>query len=375
MEKITFTRKGLYDLVWKEPLSRLAKKYKISDNGLRKICKRMNIPLPPNGHWQKVQSGYKVTPIKLSEKYIGKNEVTLDERGLNEVVTESSQAILKRITKEIESTSGLSFKVNDRLSRPDKLITSTINFYQSLKKYRKTNRGEYPSRIDVLNIDVSEDNEHRAYLIMDTIIKLLRARQHDVIVRFRETFTIIQGEEIKIRIREKQNFLDTRETLGKTFTLYSGELIFVIGDYNKKEFRDSAEKLENKISSIVAYLEYQGNIKKDERIKWEIRRNEEERQEQIRKEFKERQNKEAQAFKNLFLQAIRLHQANILRTYLQTVDSTTIKNGKLTKEYTVWKAWAENKISWYDPLINGDDPLLNDSHKTNIFKDFLREWQ
>jgi hypothetical protein len=134
MRKVTYTRKELYDLVWKEPLSRLAKKYKISDNGLRKICKRMNIPLPPNGHWQKVQYGYKVTPIKLPEKYTGKNEVTLDERVLNEVVTESPQAILKRITKEIESTSGLSFKVNDRLSRPDKLITSTINFNQSLKR-------------------------------------------------------------------------------------------------------------------------------------------------------------------------------------------------------------------------------------------------
>jgi hypothetical protein len=375
MEKKTFTRKGLYDLVWKEPLSRLAKKYKISDNGLRKICKRMNIPLPPNGHWQKVQFGYKVTPIKLSEKYKGKNEVTLDERGLNEVVTESPQAILKRITKEIENTSGLSFKVNDRLSRPDKLITSTIKFYQSLKRYRKTNRGEYPSRIDVLNIDVSEDNEHRACLIMDTIIKLLRARHHDVLARFRETVAVIQGEEIKIRIREKQNFLDARETLGKTFFLYSGELIFVIGDYNKKEFRDGAEKLENKISSIVAYLEYQGNIKKDERIKWEIRRKEEERQEQIRREFKERQDKEVKEFKNLFLQAIRLHQANILRTYIQTVDSNMIKNGKLTEDYASWKAWAENKISWYDPLINGADPLLNDFHKTHIFMDLIRELQ
>lgn len=42
MEQVTLTRKELYDLVWAQPLSRLAKKYRISDNGLRKICKRMN---------------------------------------------------------------------------------------------------------------------------------------------------------------------------------------------------------------------------------------------------------------------------------------------------------------------------------------------
>jgi len=208
-------------MVWREPLSRLAKKYKISDNGLRKICKRMNIPLPPNGHWQKVQYGYKVTPIKLSEKYTGKHEVPLDERGVNEIVTESPMAILKRITKEIESTSGLSFRVNERLTKPDKLITSTINYYESLKRYRKTHRGDYPSRTDVLNIDVSEDNEHRAYRIRDTIIKLLRSRHHDVIARFRETVAVIQGEEIKIRIREKQSLIDAKETLGRTFNLYT----------------------------------------------------------------------------------------------------------------------------------------------------------
>lgn len=375
MDTITFTRKELYDLVWKEPLSRLAKKYKISDNGLRKICKRMNIPLPANGHWQKVQYGYKVTPIKLPEKYTGKDEVTLDERGVNDLVTESPQAILKRITKEIESTSKLSFTVNERLTKPDKLISSTINFYESLKRYHKTHRGDYPSRTDVLNIDVSEDNDNRAYRIMDTIIKLLRSRHHDIIARFRETVAIIQGEEIKIRIREKQSVIDARETLGRTYNLYTGELIFVIGDYNKKEFRDSADKLENRISTIIAYLEYQGNIKREERIAWEIRRKEEERQEQIKREFKERQDKEAHAFKKLFLQATRLHQANIIRTYIQTVELNTIKNGNLTEEYIKWKTWAEQKVSWYDPLVNGTDPLLNDYHKTNIFKELLKEWQ
>jgi hypothetical protein len=375
MDTITFTRKELYDLVWKEPLSRLAKKYKISDNGLRKICKRMNIPLPPYGHWQKVQYGYKVTPIKLPEKYSAQDEVTLDERSVNDMVKESPLAILKRITKEIESTSGLSFKVDERLTKPDKLITSTKNFNESLKRYHKTHRGDYPSRTDVLNIDVSEDEEDRAYRIMDTVIKLLRSRHHDVIARFRETVAQIQGEEIKFRIREKQSVIDAKETLGRTYNLYTGELIFVIGDYNKKEFRDNTEKLENKISSIVAYLEYQGNIKRSERVAWEIRRKEQERQEQIKREFKERQDKEAHAFKKLFLQAIRLHQANIIRTYIQTVELNTIKNGIPTEEYNNWKSWAEQKVSWYDPLVNGTDPLLNDYYKTNIFKELLKEWQ
>ena len=44
MKKVTFTRQQLYELVWKEPLSTIAKKYMISDTGLKKICKRNEYP-------------------------------------------------------------------------------------------------------------------------------------------------------------------------------------------------------------------------------------------------------------------------------------------------------------------------------------------
>ena len=60
MEKIILTRQELYDLVWENPLSKLAKKYNLSDNGLRKVCKKLDIPLPKNGHWQKIQFNKKV---------------------------------------------------------------------------------------------------------------------------------------------------------------------------------------------------------------------------------------------------------------------------------------------------------------------------
>ncbi len=60
MDSIHFTRKELYDLVWKEPLLTLSKKYDISDVGLRKVCIRMKIPLPKAGHWQKLRHGKKV---------------------------------------------------------------------------------------------------------------------------------------------------------------------------------------------------------------------------------------------------------------------------------------------------------------------------
>ena len=54
-ETITYNREELYEQVWSEPMIKLAPKYDLSDNGLRKICKKLNVPLPPQGYWVKLQ--------------------------------------------------------------------------------------------------------------------------------------------------------------------------------------------------------------------------------------------------------------------------------------------------------------------------------
>lgn len=61
----TFERSALYEEVWSEPLTKLGTKYGLSDNGLRKICKAMNIPLPSAGHWAKISAGHQVPKVPL----------------------------------------------------------------------------------------------------------------------------------------------------------------------------------------------------------------------------------------------------------------------------------------------------------------------
>lgn len=45
----TFSRQELYELVWSEPKSTLAKRLGISDVGLAKACRRADIPVPGSG--------------------------------------------------------------------------------------------------------------------------------------------------------------------------------------------------------------------------------------------------------------------------------------------------------------------------------------
>lgn len=55
---VRFERESLYEQVWSTPLTRLAPTYGLSDNGLRKVCKALNVPLPGVGHWARLAAGH-----------------------------------------------------------------------------------------------------------------------------------------------------------------------------------------------------------------------------------------------------------------------------------------------------------------------------
>ncbi|WP_167647321.1 hypothetical protein [Mameliella alba] len=61
---------GLYDLVWRYPVSRIAQAIGVSDQGLKKCLKKHGIPSPPRGYWTKVDLGKEaeVTPLGLDEE-------------------------------------------------------------------------------------------------------------------------------------------------------------------------------------------------------------------------------------------------------------------------------------------------------------------
>jgi hypothetical protein len=49
-----YNREQLYEDVWSFPMSKLAEKYGVSDRALAKACRKLHIPVPTMGHWNKV---------------------------------------------------------------------------------------------------------------------------------------------------------------------------------------------------------------------------------------------------------------------------------------------------------------------------------
>lgn len=62
------TREQLYEQVWSVPIWTLCQQYGLSDNGLRKICRRLNVPVPPRGYWAKVEAGQKPRKAALPKE-------------------------------------------------------------------------------------------------------------------------------------------------------------------------------------------------------------------------------------------------------------------------------------------------------------------
>jgi len=78
-----FTRQELYNLVWTEPVQKVAAGLGISDVGLKKVCRAADIPVPERGYWAKLQAGKSVAkqvlPIRplglLDEVQIGREQM------------------------------------------------------------------------------------------------------------------------------------------------------------------------------------------------------------------------------------------------------------------------------------------------------------
>jgi hypothetical protein len=303
-DSIKISRQELYNLVWSKPMTTLAKEYKISDNGLRKICKKLNIPLPALGHWQKIQHGKKVKIIPLPNDFKGEETVILNERKEDTNNENNVFSEYHKLLKDITADTSLSFNVPDRLSNPDKLIIEAKNDFDSRKHEKYAiYRGIMSTSSGIVSISVAPKNINRALRILDKIIKLLKLRGHNVIVKEKTTYAVVKGEEIKIRLREKLKRVITKHekySWNNTDYITTDILSFKIDEYPEKEFNDSNNQmLEEQLPKILTKLELVSEYLKKKREERENRQREYSRMWEAEEEIKRKKTNEIENFKKL----------------------------------------------------------------------------
>jgi hypothetical protein len=79
---LTLTRQLLHDLVWSTPMSTLTKDFGITDVGLAKRCRAVDVPVPPRGWWAKRAAGHDPprTPLPKYGTRVADDALELPER-------------------------------------------------------------------------------------------------------------------------------------------------------------------------------------------------------------------------------------------------------------------------------------------------------
>jgi len=356
MEKIVLSRRELYDLVWSAPMAAIIQKYEIKNSELRKILSEMSIPIPEMGYWQKIQYGKPVEIKELPIDFSGRKEVTLTIRENPISFNRSPQKTLK---ESLENDSNLPTKVNQKLAKPDILI---IEARESLKKKRSEsdsryvglNYGRYKGVVETksneLRIRVSPANVGRALRFFDAFIKLLRAREHDIIIKNDQTYVVFEEEIFEISLKER--FFRTKSSDSWLSFEYrpSGILVFKLESYPYKEWKDGQRLIEDRLPDILAWFELYAQKRKQERLYYEEQRKIQEEKERIEREIKARKDKEIRNFRKLVKEANQWHQTQIIRSYLSYVESKALECSELTDDIKHWIDWSKQKAVWYDPV-------------------------
>ncbi|MEI6062629.1 MAG: hypothetical protein WCR72_18140 [Bacteroidota bacterium] len=369
MKKNTISRQELYDLVWKESLTAISKRLYIPYTHLRKICAEFNIPIPPNGHWSKLLFGKPVEIIELPQDYQGENEIKLYPADVDILYKDGKIASKTSTLELIKNDKSLPLKVSKRLTDPDKLIISAEN---SINKYPLAwwnNRGMVRTTQGHINLRVSPASISRALRFLDAFVKLLIARGHKFESAYPFTQAVIDNINFEFSLNEKNQQKTVGNSMNNKEYKPTGLFTFTIEGRNNKSWSDAKAPIEDKLAEILAKLENEAQRIKAERLIYQeqqriieeqkaIERKLREEQERLVREEKERIEKERSDFQDLYKQSKRWHRARIMRDYIKAVEEKAVEKSGLTDEVQSWLRWANDKVDWYDPLVNNEKHLI-----------------
>lgn len=315
----TPTRDQLYTEVWETPMRQLAAKYCLSDVGLAKLLKRMDVPRPPVGYWAKRSAGK--APPKTPLPSLGHALVTsaikqiqrgrLDQDGFVRIDARTAVAI--RVTRE-------------SAERAVRLFAALISAWESAGH-----------RIGA-NVNAPDGGTELCVGSDSAMVHLIELKEP------------VSTARARIDNRPRGHTVPPRAT---------GQLAFVLGflgsDAEQPAWRDSeSTRLESMVESIAHELVDQARRCTERRLELER----EQRQYQkvhARRTAKSKLDHEEREWEKFVMNAVREWQtAEHIRAYLaafrQAVDSghRSVRN---KAEYEAFLEWVSFLAVKADPLI------------------------
>ena len=378
---LRYERVKLYEEVWIEAVTTVAKRYGISDVALRKICRKLAIPLPPLGYWAKIAAGKKL-PTPPLPKYSGPAEIVRQRYVSDEPVEPDPEHLVAR--REFEARSENRIVVAETLDKPHALIAATK---RALRKPKHRNLGNQPmTEQQALAISVSEASLPRALRIMDALVKALDARGMPLRIEpdeKRRSCLMLQDQVLAIRLAENTSrtereptekerqaikqyghtYLPDRYSYQHTSALKLG----IIGDYSdelKKVVSDGKhQRVEQFLNEFIVKIEAEAVRRKRHEEHLERQRLRWEEEARLQREHDEKQQKEMERLKALEAEVHNWKRAEGIRAYVAAVETNAARGDgriELNSDLGQWIAWARQKADWLDPNLNPECPALDE---------------
>ena len=381
-----YEREVLYDEVWQQPVTKVAARYGVSDVMLHKVCKEMNIPVPPRGYWARKAAGQPVQQAPLPE-----------HTGKTAVYGKKAEDAQDESTPELDRTLGflppeehlrvirtaLQLQVDPAKRKLHPVLTRHKAEYAAWAKshprdpnaawkrdtYRRIPDGEPP-----LYEGVSAEALPRLYRILDALYSAIEelggSVNQDLSVQIRGervTFDVSEGREktkhalSKDELRQLEKYEKEKRDHWYAYEpkirqydyLPTGRLTF--SACHDGFIRDSSTVgLESRVGELLLSLYRESEavrIEREAREEAKRKAEEEARQKELRRQ---RYNEEIDRLSALKCEAGDYQIACKIRAYVAAVESAP----DLDESQLLWLAWAKAKADWYDPTLETVDPIL-----------------
>ncbi len=359
-ERIRIEREELFKQVWNKSMVQLAKDYGISDVGLRKICKRLDVPTPPQGYWaRKYRKGPPKLPptqgptyhdlvIDLSEPEPPPKPEHLDSRSAKLIAYEQKQQNKVKIKKKLGNPHRLATMTKRQLAEaePDR--------YNRLCSWWK----------DGMGVSVCKESVNRTLLILDAVINAMEKRGYSVKSTEGKGEVTILDEKISFAISEKVSRYEPKispeEKVKNPYKYYdryayksTGTLALSIwlGSYSAwRTWQDSRKRtVEECLQDFMIGLIEAAEATKRSRLEKQLReeRWRIERENEYARQRQEGQEKAQREELDQFV--TNWHKAKRIREFLSAVEEQRSPI-EASSELAGWIIWVSNYADVLDPI-------------------------
>lgn len=377
---ISVSREDLYKQVWTTPMRRLAKEYGLSDVGLAKVCKSLEIPRPPVGYWAKIEAG-KAPPRPPLPKNTDPDRQgatitpTPEPKAVNPDPTCEYDADLKKLAQTVKAMSPI--KVPQSLRDPHHLVRLTERCFQEATPDSQNlltprrNESNPP-----LSVRVSKSSIKRTMRFYDALIKAVERLGGKVVVEGKqwheETVIYLANEQtatIRVRERYRQNRKAKKDRYDWNTYEYVpiGILVVELGrTYERSDTIEDTTKapIEDRINSLLLTLVHAAHRhRKRRREDEEARRRKAEWERKREVKLKLIEAEEAR-IRELLSESDAWHQSNRIRQFVSAAHERAIMKGnEAPAEHTKWSDWALKQADRIDPLVESPPSIIDEKKK------------